>query len=1254
LVRGTHTRGTNIIRTLVVGASTLAILLVCFALYQSSQRDALPAERTADRAAGYTDPAAGSANPLPAEDNSGSLIGAGRRITFTSYQRHGQRARFEFSMQDYRPVPGTDNEFTLVAPVVRMRTSAGQNVRITADEGYMEAERKAQTSFDPLRGRLRGNIVIEIDRRSDAQREALPLEERNRPDPASVIRVELDQIEFDVEYAKVVIPGAFHLSASDVVFEGADLEARFNEAANRVEYLRVERGERLLLRQQTESFLGARDGSSLVVERELSLVDMLRATLERRLAARRTQPKSSSRPSDGAGGGERPAAQSPPGVARATPLPAPPPTGTPPGSESSDEIPPFEPENRRDRPPPPPVQYTARFEGDIDVLQQRGDETISRLQSDLLEIRRDFRRDFAAAPDETTTGGKKQPTSPAGGAAPTPPDDTIQVTWVGPLLVQTTSSEPGSEDAAPRAMISATGTPVRVSHQDGGTDATCHRLVFLPDEQDVHLWGSVEHPAVVRSTQHGVLTGIEIESRRSGDQLNVLVQGPGVLLQDRAPGDISAALPDPGSASDATGGARAPSDSASAGPFPEPGDEAGDERGFRADFTDRMELAGHYTTSSRLDFTGTISTREARVIDRVLLEGAVRLVGRGTELRADRLILLGDARAGRHNARAAFDRMEGRGDVLMVNGADRVECREIDVELRTDHEGGLVPTRATARGDVRATQGERLVTARDSLVMELDTFLRPAPPFDVLAEYARAKRLGEDVSRIDWSARRRAHEERRRKVIGAKRLEVVGDVHISDPVEHLEVSAERVECSIHEGREVEAAVVTGLSAGSPAAVRMGTFTLSGARIDMNVRDDWATVAGRGRMTFRSAKDLNGRKVDPPVPIVIDWAEGMSYSGRENRATFTGEVHAASEDRTTFDCGRLVVEFDVPADGASAEGSRAGALSDRGGGTDWWIFEDLAPLIRGRETAGDSPERASFGKEPARIDAYQSVRLETSEYDATGRTLRNRATLWGEKLSLNLRKDVSLMLIEGPGQLLLEDNQGPRRRTASGTAPGSDATVLPAADTAGGSPGADDRPVSQGSSPRGLFSAQPDDGPSKIAIEWSELMWYDFAFDQTRFEGKVALTYMSGTQVQALAGGRPESLGGMPKPSGGSPAGRNTLLTCDLLTVDFLGSPTASNRDGTRMGRISASKLRQFKAAGNVVLEDKMQPISLNADQLIYERDRSILILQGSRERPARLIYPADHGLPRRFTAERIVVETDTGRVTSTRQTFQGP
>ncbi|MCH8967455.1 MAG: hypothetical protein IID43_07225, partial [Planctomycetes bacterium] len=179
---------------------------------------------------------------------------------------------------------------------------------------------------------------------------------------------------------------------------------------------------------------------------------------------------------------------------------------------------------------------------------------------------------------------------------------------------------------------------------------------------------------------------------------------------------------------------------------------------------------------------------------------------------------------------------------------------------------------------------------------------------------------------------------------------------------------------------------------------------------------------------------------------------------------------------------------------------------------------------------------------------------------------------------------------------------------------------------------------------GLYDVGEGAGPSKTLIEWRDLMWYDFANDQTRLEGDVNLKHFSGLELQRRFGGMTET----------TQPGRAMFLTCDVLTVDFLDRDERNrSREAGRMGGLSAAGLRQFQAKGDVKLNDAGIGLWLSALRVVYEKDRNLLAIHGSDRQPARIVQQRQGELPTDIQARRFYYNTKTGGIEASGPTFRG-
>lgn len=1122
-------RASSLVRTLIVASSTLAILLVCFSMYQYSQSGDLASQqaRPPRLPSTPTEPApplpVDRANPVAGVPVGQGIIGAGREANITIYPREGTRAQMELSVRDWVPKDGSDHEFLLTNPEVRMRTKDGNPVRVTAREGVMEAHRKSGGGLDLKRGQLSGGVLIEFDRRSDKDLAASPEAQRDQPSPDDLVLVEADELEFDLQYSRVSVPGAIRVLARDVQLQTADLEVRFNEAEGRVESLRSGRGGRLELSDPQGQYAFSVPGVDRAKDRRATIVSWIQATIQARLQT------------------------------QAAPQPPPKPEVVAEATES--DVPVFRTREEKVERVAPPVHYFARFDGEVDARHMVDQATRSRLQADVLEILRDFS-------DSDKERVRSSP-APAGGAAPEqavlppPPAERMVLEWTGRLAVEALSPGDARLADSVRSRVTATGSPAHLLSPEGQAD--CSQLIYEPDRALVRLDGTISAPVEVRSDQ-GTMTGTSASLRRDGDRLEIEIAGPGKLVDS-----LAGTKPGPDGAPP---------------PLATPS---------TIEFSQKLEARGRFVTRTSVDFTGTISSREHRVLDRAVFTGRVKVEEGETSLEADHLDATFTEQAGGRGDGASIRKLTGEGNVVMMQGADRVTCHEIEVEFTTDAAGRSVPSSATARRDVVAHQGDRVLSAEDSLIVDF------AP---VVAAAEAEKR----------SAARSV----------AQRLRASGRVTIHDPAQLLDVAADEIDCGLANGREIEKAVLIG-SEQRPATVRLDALTVTGATVHLQVPDQWAEVPGAGRLTFLSRKDLNGERLSSPMPVAVTWSESMRFRGRENRAVFLGAVHAASESTTTFDCDELLIDFeDVAPPGKTVARGQWGILQP---------FVDRATGTAERREGLLGTER--FSKEPVYLLADGHAVAEMSEMDESGGEMASRSRISGPRLSVNLRSPESKMLIEGLGNLQLEDFRPPPSQ-------GQSLAGMPTQSPPSG------RAVSRSSD---LFGVDKDTGPSKTLIEWRERMWYDFSMAQTRFEGEVRLKHFSGAELEKLF---------EMASSSNMPAGRSTFLSCDVLTVDF-AERDARARDGSGRprGRLSSDHLRQFHASGGVVLQDQVEGLSVTADTVVFEKPRQLLAISGTKQRKATIITQKPGKLPNQVATERLFYNFATGKLELVQTTVKG-
>lgn len=1238
-------RGSSLVRTLVVACATLAILFVCFSMYQFTQSwpggavekrtPRLPSLLSEPTGVPWVDPTDAPSASL----GDGATVGPGRDIRLTIFPREGVQARLEVEVRDWTPVPGASNHFRLIDPIIRLRTRDGHAVRVSAGEGLLEAERRTGGSLDPSRGSLTKGVVVEYDRIPERERTALPPPRNTQPEPDELVRVETDGVEFDLEYGRLTAAGEVRLLARDANLTASDFEARFGEHADRLESLRIARGGRIELSPDSADFgrhiPGMQRGGLGGGERQ-TVSQWLWKTFQQRLHLGVGEGAAISNAST-TEAGDRGAT-----VARSRPATetgSPPPPSSPgdhdprsanaPSNASSsaaakgvtlsaDGIPVFHAgSSQPSTNTKPSAQYHAMFRTQVTVEQKNGDETLSSLLADELEITRPFRaadqpianvarhgasdRDTAALPPspttatrsaapasatepdakDTGTGSRIAAAEPAGASAANLSSTTsrIVVTWMDQLVVEALSPDDARWSGAEATSLTATGAPVRLRTREA--DATCRKLTYEPDDARVTFAGDETAPVSLNTESQGALTSIGVTVHRTRDRFTLQATGPGELRPRPASTPPNAAVIEARGADPASPTVR---------------------------FADGMEVDGRLESVTRVDLSGHVVTEDVQRIEQATFRGSTKVQQDDFSLASDALQLGFGMRRGWWGPKTTLESLIASGHSVLSRANDRLACDELRANMEVEPDGRTLPRVVTARGNIVANEGARSISASDELVVELaltesitDSGAIPSPNGSAAADPSRGPRLA------------------------ARRLRASGHVEVEDP--ELEVRASELDCALDANQQISRATVIGTSEES-AMIRNEGFSVTGRQIDWYGADQRAEVAGEGRFTMRSANDLNGRRSrhEEGVPVAITWTERMRYVGRENQAVFLGRVHATSAETSTFDCDRLTVDFERASDGAwSPESSAPSEPRIRGVRDVFHRVAAAAKSLTGDDRAADAAPGAADSSLAFRVgESGPRRRIESilasgnavavvTEFDSSTDRMRSRARLSGPRLSVHLRPEVQKMRIEGPGDLLIEDFQ--------------EAQSAPATPK------------------RGFFSLGDGDGPSKTLIRWKDSMQYDFSLNQTRFEGDAELKFVSGGELDKLF-----QRSSVAARSGG----RFTYLKCDSLTADFLGreAPRRS-RDDDRIGRLSASDLRQFEATGAVELQDETEGLSILADRVVFERARRILSINADGPRKARLVKQQPGQLPYQVTVNRLVYNLGTGQVELSQPTGLG-
>ncbi|MCH7813954.1 MAG: hypothetical protein IID40_08030 [Planctomycetes bacterium] len=391
------------------------------------------------------------------------------------------------------------------------------------------------------------------------------------------------------------------------------------------------------------------------------------------------------------------------------------------------------------------------------------------------------------------------------------------------------------------------------------------------------------------------------------------------------------------------------------------------------------------------------------------------------------------------------------------------------------------------------------------------------------------------------------------------------------------MDAETLDCTFRDGRQIDTALVTGTEA-APASVELNAFSIEGREVEIDVTGQSAHVPGRGRMTFLSLRDLDGRRRSEAIPMTITWSENMVFRGLQNRAILTGAVHAATAE-SVLDCGELIVDFAEPEPAAvQSDADGAGRNSRR----NWWIFNPLVEYFAGPgHKQSDRFLGQDFNKEPVLILATGGAVALTTKIDPVDGRVLSRGRIAGPKILVDLRSQV--MTIEDAGTLLIEDYE----RSSSAQGDESD--------------------------PRTPFGGLGVGSPSQTFITWSGQMAYYFGNQAVVFERGVEMRHRSGSMILG-----PGMAGESAEASGDSGAtGRDAYLSCEELVIQFKERDAAGQpSSGGGAGRMSGFELSRFEATKRVHFQDG--GIVVGAYRISFDAERNELAIRGSRNAPAEI------------------------------------
>ncbi|GJM25745.1 MAG: hypothetical protein DHS20C16_21600 [Phycisphaerae bacterium] len=940
------------LRSLVLAVTSLVVVVIIFAVYRSTQpassnsglnqptpppvvADKTKIEDTITPPIDQTTNATDSRSPLHVGDTQIPVSG-GEDVSLTLFDQDGTK-RGRLNADEWTPLEG--NRFEIVKPIIHLRTPNGQTVRVSADQGLVQLKGNDPRRPDPKRGTLTGNVQIIIDRLSEEQRDLLPPDERYKIDDEREVKIEMEDVTFDLEYARIQTERSFSIESIEAKLAGIGLLLHYNELDNRIEELIV------------------REGKEIEVSGFGGNVRLAGQPGESGTDAEATPPEDPAQLA--AEDGE----DSADGLATAV--------GT--NGAADADLPVIEIANKQDDDKAKPTdEYTAIFEDDVNIRRFVESKQTGQLLADRLEILFDFGAQekelakqspgSASKQSESTTGdvnstGSENATIPnesslieetslASGSAkaglPAKQDERVKLTWSGLLHVTSRrrSQSEGLDPDVRRMHILATGEKVVV--RDDQRMANCNKLNYQDETGLVELFGTTEHPAYVEIEQGSSLRGVEIKLDRTNGE--AFAKGPGRLVSTRASrkGEPES-KPTPSFFAAMTGKSNASSDR------------------FQVDFGGSVNAFFGKTPFTQVDTaTGETQTKSVQTLHRAHFTGGVD----------------------------------------MRQGAERIVCNRIDIDFALDEQGEIYPIRAHAIENVTVSQGSRFIKAANELIADLKSYEVSKPAFEIGKAREYATERGLDLSKIDWALEEKKYNATKKFRTGLASIFADGTVMLRDPVQELEVDCGKLNCRFEDGQQIESGVVTP-EVGRDAFVGMGEFSIAAPTdITFSATKQSAEVKGSGKMTFLTDRDFDGSEQDTPTLVRIMWLEHMNFLGQQNVAHFKKKVHV-STDSSTYDCDALRVDF-VDVVKTPAELAKAASNDTQSKWWIFTPLVDSAAGKPGNQ-AKFKVSGPSFNKDPIFIQATGHVVAENRNMRKDSKRLKSRVQMKGPSMSIDLQK-----------------------------------------------------------------------------------------------------------------------------------------------------------------------------------------------------------------------------------------------------------
>ena len=1280
-------------RKLLLCISTFGIVCIAFAIYvwQDPSVERPQPGRTATLPSAVRTP---TATTQPADGSRATLrydwanIPAGQAPQVRVYDPRTGQARIAFQARQWDPV--SDTEFHLVEPSARVLLPGGQLAYVRADEGQVRVQSGDNRNLIPQRGSFKGRVQIFIDRTSPEQRRENPRWAQPELHPEAVVKIWLDDARFDLDLDHLESDGPVLVQSAQGSIEGTGLRLVWSETDRQLQYLRILQGKRAVIRGAGLAEAGPLPGSFdfVVDSEEVSETD---SQVENGSPSPDTA-HAQVLPEQGQGS-ERPALAVEPEADHFDAM-AGHPDAMAGYDEAAprQSILLLDPDQPMPVPMKDRVDtYNVQFSGDILARQREGIRVTGSLAANVLTLMADFGREERKAVEYQPADGTRVPatqpqradTQPATQSAvdvaalPTTPrprsevdsETYIELLWTGDLVIRPEASnrddaiaETDSQDEpSPRKRfhLIAEGEPVRMEDARRGT-VTCARLEYHLEAQQGWLTASTGHPVVMAAgPDRQLIAEEELFFDQQGGVARITGPGRLVRLDDVQGPSLADASP---TRAAETSGLAALGDA----------DRAGDvsiawQRSGRIDFalaevpepdTDNDLVARRRSTPylSEAAFEGDV---RIDLPERAVSADAIQVAFMAPNPeRPDRSTMRDNADDTRRESLLdgplVAERIVATGQVHMERqttaapalgaerSSERFTCNRLEIDMTVNDVGENVPRQFRAYDEVVAWQemqrylgplptgpaDVREIRAKEVLTVDLASLPRAYTDAQRAEFEAALRQHGLSPDSDEWARQETAFLEKRDIV--PTRMEAVGQVFARDTRQNLfSLEGERIECSFTRENTIDHALIVGQRA-HPAQVVHEDFEIRGEQIALDMITESVRVPGEGLLRFYTEQDLDGRRVDQPIPVAVTWDNQMWLRGYEQTGTFQGQVRVVSENNV-LESNELRLRFEPTEAHAAAtdHASRSGGRS-------------LLRTLRGADTEKPA-ERADRGMRLrlTRVDAFGDARILSSTYaqehgGGTGRfsrairelvpaalrpprepgddgaddevtqPLESRIRLIGRHIRMDLVEEQ--LIVEGSGNLLIEDYRLPT---------GTDTQARAAGRTS---------PFMEGSALPGIEGI----GPSQTLFEWQSSMAFLNKENKATFHNNVVMRHRAGADM-VLAGQLRSALQ-LDDATVRHLRTQTASLTCNELVAEF--ERDAASRDSGSSPLSRATRLKAFWARDQVALVYREPTVERTAygTFISYDNTSGIARIEGTPSRP-NIIQEIDPAT-RRLKAQR--------------------